>query len=149
MVPGRADGRGQDRQFRRHLCRRLHEAQVDSELDYSDYAYFYDELPATAPTGTTTTIIRSTRTSISSADDSYKKHVARAALHLAGRQAPALVAGLFYQRQTTISSRTTSSMGSPTSCRSTGTDNIWLTKQLRVDRDYAAFGELTFDITPS
>ena len=27
-------------------------------------------------------------------------------------------------------------------------DNIWLTKQLRVDRDYAAFGELSFDITP-
>ena len=26
-------------------------------------------------------------------------------------------------------------------------DNIWLTKQLRVDRDYAAFGEISFDIT--
>ena len=26
--------------------------------------------------------------------------------------------------------------------------NIWLTKQLRVDRDYAAFGELSYDITP-
>ena len=26
--------------------------------------------------------------------------------------------------------------------------NIWLTDQKRVDRDYAAFGELTFDITP-
>src|SRR3546814_4007308 len=30
----------------------------------------------------------------------------------------------------------------------TGTDSdIWLTKQLRIDRDYAAFGELSFDIT--
>src|SRR3546814_11572971 len=30
----------------------------------------------------------------------------------------------------------------------TGTDsNIWLTQQKRVDRDYAAFGELSFDIT--
>ncbi|MBL0914784.1 MAG: TonB-dependent receptor, partial [Sphingopyxis sp.] len=30
----------------------------------------------------------------------------------------------------------------------TGTDsNIWLTKQLRIDRDYAAFGEISFDIT--
>jgi outer membrane receptor protein involved in Fe transport len=29
-----------------------------------------------------------------------------------------------------------------------GTDsNIWLTKQQRVDRDYAAFGELTYDLT--
>jgi iron complex outermembrane recepter protein len=29
-----------------------------------------------------------------------------------------------------------------------GTDsNIWLTKQLRVDRDYAAFGEASFDLT--
>ena len=26
--------------------------------------------------------------------------------------------------------------------------NIWLTDQKRVDRDYAAFGELAFDITP-
>src|SRR3546814_3102717 len=26
-------------------------------------------------------------------------------------------------------------------------DNIWLTKQIRVDRDYAAFGEVSFDIT--
>src|SRR3546814_14060512 len=25
-------------------------------------------------------------------------------------------------------------------------DNIWLTKQIRVDRDYAAFGEVSFDI---
>ena len=32
--------------------------------------------------------------------------------------------------------------------RSPGTDsNIWLTKQQRVDRDYAAFGELSFDLT--
>ena len=26
------------------------------------------------------------------------------------------------------------------------TDNIWLTKQIRVDRDYAAFGELSWRI---
>ncbi len=27
--------------------------------------------------------------------------------------------------------------------------NIWLTKQLRIDRDYAVFGEVAFDITPT
>ena len=27
-------------------------------------------------------------------------------------------------------------------------DTIWLTEQVRVDRDHALFGELTFDITP-
>ncbi|HEU4705066.1 MAG TPA: TonB-dependent receptor, partial [Sphingomicrobium sp.] len=31
----------------------------------------------------------------------------------------------------------------------TGTDNnIWLTKQFRVDRDYAVFGELSYDVMP-
>ena len=51
-------------------------------------------------------------------------------------------------RPTTFSRNIRSTIWPPT-CRSTAIPGtIWLTKQKRVDRDYALFGEASFDVTP-
>ena len=61
-----------------------------------------------------------------------------------------LVGGLFYQRQTHNIEQNYIIDNIADAITVPGTDsNIWLTKQLRTDRDYAAFGEVTFDITPT
>ncbi|MDB5722305.1 MAG: TonB-dependent receptor [Alphaproteobacteria bacterium] len=59
-----------------------------------------------------------------------------------------IVAGLFYQRQThrIHQDYQVTGLGSQVSVNGfPGT--LWLTQQDRVDRDYAAFGEATFDVT--
>jgi iron complex outermembrane recepter protein len=59
------------------------------------------------------------------------------------------VAGLFYERQSHwifqdyLIDNLASSLWVPG-----WFDTIWLTDQVRVDRDYAAFGEVTYDVTP-
>ena len=58
------------------------------------------------------------------------------------------VAGLFMQRQTHDIEQNYLINGIATSIEVTGwPDTWWLTEQVRVDRDYAAFGELTYDLT--
>ena len=61
-----------------------------------------------------------------------------------------VIAGLFYQRQqhhilqNYIINNITDDYVVPTT-----DSDIWLTNQMRVDRDYAAFGELSYDILPT
>ncbi len=61
------------------------------------------------------------------------------------------VAGLFYERQSHHILQDYKVVGDiADSITVTGwPDTIWLTNQLRVDRDYAAFGEMSFDILPN
>ena len=59
-----------------------------------------------------------------------------------------MVAGLFYQRQRHNIEQHYIIDGLADFLKVDGTNDIWLTKQSRVDRDYAAFGELSFDVTP-
>ena len=59
-----------------------------------------------------------------------------------------VIAGLFYQRQTHNIEQNYIIDDIADAITVPGTEsNIWLTKQFRVDRDYAAFGEVTADIT--
>ena len=83
------------------------------------------------------------------ADDSFKKQSHELRFTSPADKRLRLVAGLFYQRQT-AQHRTElhHRRHRRRDLRFRAPDNIWLTKQLRVDRDYAAFGELSFDITP-
>ena len=123
--------------------------QVDSALDYSDYAYFYNELtgygsywlddsgdPIAGPT------------QLILADDSYKKMSHELRFASPADKRLRLVAGLFYQRQEHNIEQNYVIPGLAEDLQVPGTNNVWFTKQLRVDRDYAAFGELSFDITP-
>ena len=60
-----------------------------------------------------------------------------------------VIAGLFYQRQSNdiLQDYRVDNLAADLSVNGLpGT--LWLTKQERIDRDYAAFGEVSFDITP-
>jgi iron complex outermembrane receptor protein len=60
------------------------------------------------------------------------------------------VGGLFYQRQTHLIHQDYQVTGLADALSVNGfPGTLWLTQQQRVDRDYAAFGELSFDIVPT
>ncbi len=121
---------------------------TDSESDYSDYSYFYDTLFGygaywTDDAGNPIDITQYTQSKSYFTKQSHEFRVSTPTdyrLHA--------VAGLFYQKQThNIQERyrvdrlatATEVPGWP--------DTLWLTKQLRTDRDYAAFVDATFDVT--
>lgn len=121
---------------------------VDGESDYSDYSYFYDTLfgygtywldDADRPHDISQYI---------QSKDYYKKQSHELRVTTPAEHRARLTAGLFYQRQThNIQQRyKIDDLNAPTEVPGWD-DTIWLTKQLRVDRDYAAFGDLAFDVT--
>jgi iron complex outermembrane receptor protein len=124
--------------------------QVDSELDYVDYGYFYNSLfnyvgylwydNAGEPIVGNQFVI---------ADDSFTKQSHELRFASPVDKPIRLIAGAFYQRQTHNIEQDYIIPNITDAFVITGTEsNIWLTKQLRVDRDYALFGEISFDITP-
>ena len=122
--------------------------QVDSQLDYSDYAYFYNELTsygsywldnAGNPIAGPTQLIQT--------DDSFKKMSHELRFASPSDKRLRLIAGLFFQRQEHNIEQNYIIPGLAEDLQVPGTDDVWFTKQLRVDRDYAAFGEVSFDIT--
>jgi outer membrane receptor protein involved in Fe transport len=61
-----------------------------------------------------------------------------------------VIAGLFYQRQSNEIHQDYKVDGLAPEMSVTGhPGTLWLTEQKRVDRDYAAFGEASFDVTPN
>ena len=122
--------------------------QVDYELDYSDYAYFYNELSSYGAYWVDDLGNPVVPNQLIVGDDSYDKQSHELRLTSPADRRLRLVAGLFYQRQEHIIEQNYMIPGLAEDLQVPGTDNVWLTKQLRVDRDYAAFGELSFDITP-
>ena len=68
----------------------------------------------------------------------------------AGRSLPRSSPACSTSARSTASTRITRSTTSPTRLSVPGWPNtLWLTDRKRVDRDYAAFGEASFDITPA
>jgi outer membrane receptor protein involved in Fe transport len=123
--------------------------QIDGASDYVDYAYFYDAL---AGYGTyfydnNGTLVNPNQYIIS--DDSFTKQSHELRFASPSDKKVRLIAGLFYQRQTHHIEQNYIIDNIADSITVPGTaSNIWLTQQVRVDRDYAAFGELSWDITP-
>lgn len=128
--------------------------KIDSTSDYTDYAEAYDQLYASYGGiagylyffDDAGNIIDSSQHIVGR--DRYKKMSHELRIASPADKRLRLVAGLFYQRQThgihqdyqvTNLADELSVNGHP------GT--LWLTEQKRVDRDYAAFGEASFDIT--
>ncbi len=124
--------------------------QIDGQFDYSDYSYFYNELAGYGaywydndynPIDPTQYII---------SDDSFTKQSHELRFTSPADKRLRVVGGLFYQRQTHNIEQNYIIDNLADFLVVPGTEsNIWLTKQLRVDRDYAAFGELAFDIVPT
>jgi outer membrane receptor protein involved in Fe transport len=123
--------------------------QIDGQTDYVDYSYFYDALygygayfydNAGNPVNPNQYI---------ESDDTFTKQSHELRFASPGDKPVRLIAGLFYQRQTHNIEQNYIIDNIADAITVPGTDSdIWLTKQLRVDRDYALFGEVSWDITP-
>ncbi len=121
---------------------------VDTRSDYTDYSYFYDQVGYgfywTDDAGGL-----ANPSQYIQGKDRYKKtsHEIRIATPEENRLR--FIGGLFYQRQQHNIFQRYKIDGISTDIEVPNySDTIWLTAQQRIDRDYAAFGEATFDITP-
>ncbi len=123
--------------------------QVDGAQDYSDYAYFYDAI-----SGYGAYFVDNNNNLVSPNQyiqftDRYRKLSQELRVTSPADRPVRLVAGLFYQRQQHGIEQNYIIDNIADSITVPGTEsNIWLTKQRRVDRDYAVFGELAWDIMP-
>lgn len=120
----------------------------ETRLDYSDYAFFYDSLY-----GSGAYFYDNNGTLVSpnqyiDGKDTYRRNFAEARIASPADARIRFIGGLFYQRQSHLIEQNYIVDNIADSITVTGTNSdIWLTKQKRIDRDYAAFGELSFDIT--
>lgn len=123
--------------------------QVDGISDYSDYSYFYDALFGYGAYWYDNDFNPIDPTQYFVSDDSFNKMSHELRFTSPADKRLRLVAGLFYQRQEHNIEQHYIIDDIADFLEVEGqVDNIWLTKQIRVDRDYAAFGELSFDVTP-
>jgi iron complex outermembrane recepter protein len=120
--------------------------RFDSNLDYSDYSYFYDSLEGSTQYNDDGLTINPSQYIIG--HDDFKKHSHELRLSSPQDKRFRVVLGLFEQRQThgIFQQYKVDDLAAVISV--TGwEDTIWLTQQNRVDRDSAVFGEGTLDIT--
>jgi iron complex outermembrane receptor protein len=122
--------------------------KINSESDYVDYAYFYDALYEAGGSfyDNDDNLVNPNQYIIGIDRFTKQSHELRIA-------SPAdkplrFIGGVFYQRQSHNIEQNYIVDDIADSITVPGTDsNIWLTKQLRIDRDYAAFGEVSYDLT--
>ncbi|MEA3051616.1 MAG: iron complex outerrane recepter protein [Sphingomonadales bacterium] len=123
--------------------------QIDGASDYVDYAYFYDKLAGYGAYfyDNAGNFVNPNQYILS--DDSFTKMSHELRFASPASKPVRFIGGLFYQRQTHSIEQNYIIDNIADSLTVPGTEsNIWLTQQLRVDRDYAAFGEVSWDITP-
>jgi outer membrane receptor protein involved in Fe transport len=122
--------------------------KINSESDYVDYAYFYDALFGSGAFfyDNAGNLVNPNQYVVGI--DRFKKQSHELRIASPADQPLRFIGGLFYQRQTHNIEQNYIIDNIADAITVTGTDsNIWLTKQLRTDRDYAAFGEISYDIT--
>ena len=122
---------------------------VKGQQDYTDYSFFYDQLY-----GYGAYIYDNAGNPIDPSQyiqykDRFGKQSHELRISSPTDNRLRVVGGLFYERQTHFIEQRYLINGIADSITVTGWPNtLWLTEQSRVDRDYAAFGEASFDITP-
>ncbi|WP_338426696.1 TonB-dependent receptor [Sphingopyxis kveilinensis] len=122
--------------------------KTTTESDYSDYAYFYDALYGYGVYFYDNNGDLVSPNQYIQGIDRYKRSFAEVRIASPADARIRFIGGLFWQRQSHNIEQNYIIDNIADSITVTGTDsNIWLTKQLRIDRDYAAFGEISFDIT--
>ena len=126
-----------------HLRRR-----TEADYDYSDYAYFYDALFGSGAYFYDNNYDYISPNQRIESLGRYRRNFGELRVSSPQENRWRVIAGLFAQRQVHnilenyIVKDLTDLFTVP------GTDsNIWLTRQKRTDRDYAAFGEISFDLT--
>ena len=122
--------------------------RINSHLDYSDYSFFYDSLFGSTVYDASGNVIDPTQGIWGL--DHFTKQSHELRISSPSDQRLRFIGGLFYQRQSHfIQQRYVINGLSPDLSITGWPDTIWLTEELRLDRDYAAFGEASFDITPN
>lgn len=119
----------------------------DSQTDYSDYSFFYDKQGGYGAYihDTAGNLINPSQHITGHDRFSKMSHELRVSTPT-DKRIRAIV-GAFYQRQTHNIEQNYLIDGLGTDLTVTGhPDTYWLTKQYRVDRDYAVFGQAEFDI---
>ena len=118
--------------------------------DYSDYSFWYDQYPYAYGSyiyDNSGALINPSQYIIGKDHYSMDSHELRIASPSEDRLR--LVAGVFWQRQLHDIEQRYKIDGLADSLSVTGwPDTIWLTEQVRIDRDEAVFGELSYDIIP-
>lgn len=122
--------------------------RVDLSADYSDYSYFYDALSDYTFYDNSGNTISPNMAVVST--HRYSKLSQELRFTSPADKPLRLIAGLFYQRQVDHieENYVIPNLSDDIAVPGTG-DDIWLTKQDRIDRDYAVFGELSYDIVPT
>lgn len=119
-----------------------------TEFDYSDYSYFYDAL-----NGSGAYLYDNAGDLVSpnqyiQGKDKYRRQFGELRIASPQDSRLRLIAGLYAQRQVHQITQNYIIDGIADVITVPGTDSdIWFTRQKRIDRDYAAFGELSFDLT--
>lgn len=124
--------------------------QIDSSSDYTDYAYYYDTVFGYGSyfygNGGPGDLIDPTQFYVG--DDSFGKYSNEIRISSPQDKRLRFIAGFFQNRQTHNIRQQYFIRNLADVLEVTGEDDtVWLTQQLRVDRDLAIFGELYFDLT--
>jgi outer membrane receptor protein involved in Fe transport len=123
--------------------------QIDGSSDYVDYAYFYDALAGYGAYfyDNAGNFVNPNQFILS--DDSFTKMSHELRFASPADKPVRFIGGLFYQRQTHSIEQNYIIENIADTLTVPGTEsNIWLTQQMRVDRDYALFGEVSWDVLP-
>ena len=121
---------------------------VDTESDYSDYSYWYDTLYAYGAYWYDDNGVPIDPSQYIKGKDRYNRYTHELRVSSDADNRFRFVGGAFYQRQEHDIQQRYMINGLGDQISVTGwPDTIWLTKQLRVDKDLALFGEFSFDFT--
>jgi outer membrane receptor protein involved in Fe transport len=122
--------------------------RVDGASDYVDYAYFYDALYGYGAFFYDNDYNYVNPNQYIEFTDRYTKQSHELRIASPSDRSVRFIGGLFYQRQTHNIEQNYIIDDIADAITVPGTEsNIWLTKQFRVDRDYALFGELSWDLS--
>lgn len=119
--------------------------ETTGDSDYSDYTYFYDQV-YNYYLNSDTDVVDASQYFLS--DDKYERWSQELRVSTDPSKRLRFVGGLFAQRQQHRIQQDYKVDALAADLAVTGwPDTIWLTQQVRVDRDLAVFGELSFDFT--
>jgi iron complex outermembrane recepter protein len=119
----------------------------ETQSDYSDYSFFYDSLGYSEYlTNDAGQFINPSQRI--NAKDGYASMSHELRIASPSENRFRIIGGVFYQRQrhNITQKYIIDGLADAISVRGQP-DTLWLTQQQRIDRDYAAFGEVSFDIT--
>lgn len=124
--------------------------RIREESDYTDYSFWYDTLYGYGAYWTNNAGQPVDPSQYILAQDHFTKTSHELRLTSPSDDRLRFTAGLFYELQThfILQDYKINAIGTDISVPG-WPSTIWLTDQMRVDRDYAAFGEVSYDILPN